>query len=44
MKDKEMASVSNLILNLIKMKKIGIKLIQDSETGIGKLNFGANWE
>ena len=32
-----MASVSDLILNFIKMNKIGIKLIQDSETGTGKL-------
>ena len=30
-KDKEMASVSNWILNFIKMNKIEIKLIQDSK-------------
>ena len=30
-KDKEMASVSNWILNFIKMNKIGIKLIQDTK-------------
>ena len=41
-KDKEMASDLDLILNFIKMNKIGIKLIQDSKTRTGKLNFRAN--
>ena len=42
-KDKEMASVSDFILNFIQMNKIGIKLIQEQEIWILEQN-GCDFE